>query len=104
MALGSQLCELPDAEAIRRLMSKNLRKDALERIFASPVSATVQWRDVQSLLAALGASVEERKGSRVAVLLNEKVAVFHRPHPGPNMDKGAVEDLRKLVESAEIEP
>ena len=29
MALGSQLCELPDAEAIRRLMSKNLRKDAL---------------------------------------------------------------------------
>ena len=30
LALGSQLCELPDAEAIRRLMSKNLRKDALE--------------------------------------------------------------------------
>jgi len=29
LALGSQLCELPDAEAIRRLMSKNLRKDAL---------------------------------------------------------------------------
>ena len=29
MALGSQLCELPDAEAIRRLMSKNLRKDTL---------------------------------------------------------------------------
>ena len=29
LALGSQLCELPDAEAIRRLMSKNLRKDAV---------------------------------------------------------------------------
>jgi len=29
LALGSPLCELPDAEAIRRLMSKNLRKDAL---------------------------------------------------------------------------
>jgi len=25
------LCELPDAEAIRRLMSKNLRKDALTK-------------------------------------------------------------------------
>ncbi|PIX39526.1 MAG: hypothetical protein COZ56_17260, partial [Armatimonadetes bacterium CG_4_8_14_3_um_filter_58_9] len=33
LALGSsQLCELPDAEAIRRLMSKNLRKDALRAI------------------------------------------------------------------------
>jgi len=29
LALGSQLCELPDVEAIRRLMSKNLQKDAL---------------------------------------------------------------------------
>jgi len=30
LALGSQLCELPDAEAIRCLMSNNLRKDTLE--------------------------------------------------------------------------
>ncbi|PIY49343.1 MAG: hypothetical protein COZ05_00685 [Armatimonadetes bacterium CG_4_10_14_3_um_filter_59_10] len=34
MALGSQLCELPDAEAIRCLMSKNLRKDTLEAVQA----------------------------------------------------------------------
>jgi len=32
LALGRQLCELPDAEAIRRLMGKNLRTDALDEI------------------------------------------------------------------------
>ncbi|MBI1926625.1 type II toxin-antitoxin system HicA family toxin [Candidatus Poribacteria bacterium] len=76
----------------------------LNAIFAQPISGNIKWRDVETLLQSLGAVISERAGSRVAVLLNDRVAVFHRPHPGPNMDKGAVRDLRRFLESAGIMP
>ena len=56
------------------------------------------------MLNALGAVLHERAGSRVAVLLNDRVAVLHRPHPGPDMSKGAVRDLRRFLEYAGIIP
>lgn len=46
----------------------------------------------------LGADVSEREGSRVAVVLFGEVRVFHRPHPSPNTDKGAVANIRKWLE------
>ena len=84
-------------------MNKRHQK-TLNSIFAHPTSGNIQWRDVESLLKYLGAVISERAGSRVAVLLNDRVAVFHRPYPGPNMDKGAVKDLRRFLESAGIIP
>jgi len=48
LALGSQLCELPDAEAIRRLMSKNLRKDALA--YGLNEAAELEERDLPRYL------------------------------------------------------
>ncbi|MGB5301981.1 MAG: type II toxin-antitoxin system HicA family toxin [Gemmatimonadota bacterium] len=57
-----------------------------------------------SLLGALGATVSERAGSRVAVKLNDRVAVFHRPHPRPEMGRAAVRALRRFLESAGVEP
>ncbi len=63
----------------------------LEAIFAQPISGNIKWRDVESLLKTLGAVLTERAGSRVSVSLNDHVIVLHRPHPSPNMDKGAVE-------------
>lgn len=84
-------------------MNKRHRR-TLDAIFARPTSGTIKWRDVESLLKTLGAILSERAGSRVAVLLNDHVAVFHRPHPNPNMDKGAVRDLRRFLENAGITP
>lgn len=76
----------------------------LEAIFAQPISGNIQWREVEAMLNALGATLRERAGSRVAVLLNDQVAVFHRPHPSPTMDKGAVRDLRRFLANAGITP
>ena len=84
------------------LAAKHLR--TLRQIFAQPVPAGIRWRDALSLLRALGATVSERAGSRVAVKLNDRVAVFHRPHPRPEMDRHAVRDLRRFLESAGVEP
>ncbi len=76
----------------------------LELIFAQPISGNLHWRDVEALLRALGAMVSERSGSRVAIELQDRVAVFHRPHPRPTLDKGAVRQLRKFLESAGANP
>lgn len=76
----------------------------LNAIYAQPISGNIKWRDVEALLKSLNAVVRERAGSRVAVLLNDRISVFHRPHPSPNMDKGAVRDLRKFLENAGIMP
>ena len=76
----------------------------LELIYARPSSANVQWRDIEMLFVELGAEISEREGSRIAVVLFGEVRVFHRPHPSPNTDKGAVASIRKWLEQHGIEP
>ena len=82
---------------------KRKHQRTLGRIFTRPTSGNVQWRDVEALFVELGAEVSEREGSRVAVVLFEEVRVFHRPHPSPNTDKGAVASIRKWLEQHGVE-
>ena len=83
---------------------KRKHQKTLDLIFARPVSANVQWRDIEALFIELGAEVTEREGSRVAVVLFGEVRVFHRPHPSPNTDKGAVASIRKWLEQHRVSP
>lgn len=76
----------------------------LEAIFADPVRSGIVWRDVEALLEACGAEISEGQGSRVRVALNGVRAVFHRPHPQKETDKGAVKSVRRLLLEAEIKP
>lgn len=83
---------------------KRTHRRTLELLFAHPTSANVQWRDVQALFRELGAEVSEREGSRVAVVLFGEVRVFHRPHPSPNTDRGAVASIRKWLQQYGVQP
>ena len=76
----------------------------LELIFARPVSGGIKWRDIEALLQALGADITEREGSRVGVKLVDDRRVFHRPHPSPDTDKAAVENIRKWFEANGVTP
>jgi len=76
----------------------------LERIFKRPASGNLPWVDIESLFIALGADVKERAGSRIAVVLFGEVRIFHRPHPSPSTDKGAIASIRKWLESNEVIP
>lgn len=76
----------------------------LEGIFADPARANLNWHDIESLLVALGAELEEGRGSRVRVELNDVVAVFPRPHPRKEASKPAVRDVRTLLIAAGIRP
>jgi len=76
----------------------------LSAIFAHPVSASIRGREIEALFEALGAEIEEHEGSRVGVVLFGEVRVFHRPHPSPDTDKGAVASVRKWLEFHGVKP
>lgn len=76
----------------------------LEAIFAHPVPANVQWSDIIALFRELGAEITEREGSRIGVRLFGDRRVFHRPHPSPDTDKGAVTAIRKWLEENGVTP
>ncbi len=76
----------------------------LEAVFAHPTSANIAWKDIEALLESLGAEISEREGSRVAIVLFDEVRVFHRPHPSPKTDKGAVASVRKWLDRHGVSP
>lgn len=76
----------------------------LNSIFETPVNSSIIWKDIESLLIGLGAELSEGRGSRVRVALNGVRAVFHRPHPKKEADKGAVVSVRRLLKEAGVEP
>lgn len=79
-------------------------RKTLEAIFEVPERANISWQDVEALFVALGAEVSEGRGSRVRVALNDGRAVFHRPHPRKEADKGTVKSVRRFLQEAGITP
>ncbi len=76
----------------------------LEAIFEDPVRSNTAWRDIEALLEAAGAEITEGSGSRVRIALNDVRAVFHRPHPQKETDKGAVRSMRRFLTEAGVTP
>lgn len=85
-----------------RLNRKN--RATLEAIFAKPVAPNIRWSDIETLLRAVGATLAEARGSRVTIELNGQEAVFHRPHPRPVTDRGAVVSMRRFLMQAGVTP
>ncbi|WP_320170595.1 type II toxin-antitoxin system HicA family toxin [Maridesulfovibrio sp.] len=56
------------------------------------------------MLAAIGAVKSEGRGSRIRFKLGGIKAIFHRPHPEPTTDKGAVKSVRRFLEEAGVKP
>lgn len=76
----------------------------LQAVFAEPARANVAWKEVEALFAALGAEITEGRGSRVRVHLNGVRAVFHRPHPQPELHKSALRSVRRFLRTAGVVP
>jgi hypothetical protein len=76
----------------------------LAKVFSERTPASLSWADVEAMLKALGARVSEGRGSRVRVELHGVRAVFHRPHPEKEMDRGAVASLKRFLEEADVTP
>ncbi|NJN98028.1 MAG: type II toxin-antitoxin system HicA family toxin [Anaerolineales bacterium] len=85
-----------------KLTSKH--RNTLQAIFENPVRANILWSDIEKLLAACGAQISEGRGSRVRLELNDVRAVFHRPHPRKETDRGAVISMRRFLIEAGVTP
>ena len=83
---------------------KRKHQTTLELIFSRPVSANIKWREIEALFVSLGGELIEREGSRVEVFLFGQVRVFHRPHPRPDTDKGAVASIREWLKQNGVTP
>lgn len=83
---------------------RNKQKITLEQIFKSPTPTGIKWSDIESLIKALGGEINQGSGSRVRLRLNNSIARFHRPHPSPDTDKGAIVSLREWLESIGVQP
>ena len=77
-------------------------KITLAAIFENPVRSDILWKDIESLLYALEAEISEGRGSRVRIVLKSVRAVFHRPHPRKETDKGSVRSMRRFLISAGV--
>lgn len=82
----------------------NKHDRTLQAIFADPVRANIKWSNVEALLRHRGAEITEGAGSRVRIALNGVRAVFHRPHPVKETDKGAVKSMRRFLTEAGVTP
>ena len=83
-------------------MLKKRHQTTLKALFAKPVHSGVAWKDIESLLVALGAELSEGSGSRIRIALNDRKAVFHRPHPRKETDKGALVSMRRFLKEAGV--
>lgn len=81
----------------------NKHRKTLKAVFSKPIRSDIAWTDIEKLFTALGAKVAEGRGSRVRVFLNDRVAVFHRPHPEKDTDKGAVAAVQKFLSRAGVD-
>ncbi|HOS29805.1 MAG TPA: type II toxin-antitoxin system HicA family toxin [Treponemataceae bacterium] len=83
-----------------KVNSKN--RKILEGIFKQPTPSNILWADIELLFLSLGAEITEGNGSRVRVKLHGARAVFHRPHPDKNTDKGAVNSVKRFLKTAGV--
>ena len=84
------------------MSSRHLR--TLAAVFEDPVRANILWSDVEAMFMYLGARLKEGSGSRVRVTLNQKRAVYHRPHPQKETPPRTVRPLRMFLTKAGVKP
>jgi hypothetical protein len=80
------------------------QKSTLEAIFAKPTLGSIKFSSIESLIVALGGTIHEGAGSRVALHLSGFVKHAHRPHPGKEAKRYQVEEIRHWLESLGIKP
>ena len=81
-------------------MSRHL--SLLRAIFQEPVSANIHFREIESLLHHLGATIEPTHGARFRVVLNGVEFILHHPHHGNECSKQDIKQLREHLTQAGI--
>lgn len=77
-------------------------RKVLHALFAHPISANIDFKDVVHVLEELGAEVNAKAGNRIGVTLKgHTVAFTHAQHSLP---KDEVAQIRKFLEACGVDP
>jgi hypothetical protein len=77
------------------------QRKVLHAIFAHPINANLEMKDIVSVLNALGAEIDDAKSkSRLGVMLNGRTTVLHIS--SQSVLKAEVMQIRKFLESCGI--
>jgi hypothetical protein len=85
-----------------RLASRH--QATVRAIYEKPTRADVSWSSFESLVAALGGTITNGRGSRRRIVVGPGRANLHEPHPSPDMAKGAVKDVRDFLKLLGVGP
>lgn len=80
------------------------QRKTLQAIFEKPMRADIRWSRIEGLVRALGGELTEGRGSRVRYRMGDRVATFHGPHPSRITGKAAVQNVRRFLENAGVQP
>jgi len=76
----------------------------LRAIFQDPASGNIHWREIESLLNHLGATVETGHGARFRIVLNKMEFFLHHPHHSSVFNKQDIKPLREFLARAGVSP
>ena len=76
----------------------------IRSIFHDPPSGNLHWREVESLLKHVGASLEPLSGARIRVTLGRMEDVLHRPHHSNVLDAKSILHLRDCLARGGVTP
>lgn len=79
----------------------NDHRDTLLKIFQHPTSHNIEWREVTSLVAAVG-SVDTTHGGKYRIVVGDETEVVNRPR-NKDVDVEMVLDLRRMLTNAGYE-
>jgi len=77
------------------------KQDSIKaKIFSKPTCANLTWSEAERFLKNIGYQKYEGDGSRVKFVHGETkdIIKLHKPHPGKELKKYAVEQLRVKLE------
>ncbi len=84
-------------------MNSKHRK-TLAAIFAKQIPRNITFRDIESLLTAIGCITREGAGSRVSFGFRSEEWAAHRPHPGKEAVAYQVKQVRAFLEKVGVKP
>jgi hypothetical protein len=80
----------------------NHHRDTLAQIFSHPSSGSIEWRQVLSLLEAVGTVTKEHNG-KFKVTVGAETEVLDPPR-SKDIDQQLIVDLRRMLTNAGLAP
>lgn len=77
-------------------------RKVLAQLFAHPISANIDFKEVEHVLKELGAEIENKHGNRIGVTLKGHTAAF--THVNHSLPKDEVVQIRKFLEGVGVTP